>query len=511
MNKFLIVMAMLTFGLASCKKDHKDPSSEQSGTTYMAMSVNLGESLRASEDDKYNKLGEWEGNDEIKDVTVFLIQGGIVEHKDFTYAASGTAEGTFSVADAKVTTVPWKTTPGAKTIYVVVNGGATVETQAILTDLKNKTLKEEFEAAYKAAKVITAGESTSSPKKDLIMMTGVPVTQTIADGVSASAALVSATNKVLLSVRRTMSRVTVTRDKVLGTNGTEDIEIKNGTKTIARLKNVTWAVGQTSKLTNILWKDNVGGFKYTALDVKSEDAAYEFIPTNTTFKSQAANHYDYSKLNETNALVVFDRTTASVAEVIKGNMKFITETTHKTPTIITDGKTGGYRKGNTTYVQITATFEPESTEWATGQGTGYTAGTPVYLGVITGKWYTDLNKAKEANKVSDVDKAAGRDGVIEFKTGKMYYYAWLNPNETTSTKWTLSPVVRNNIYHVNVKNFARYGFSGNPYNPDPNNPDKPDPDDPTPDPEDPLEDKETYMTTEITVIKWGVHSYDVSF
>lgn len=514
MNKFLIGMAMLIFGLVSCKKDHKDPSGEQSGTTYMAMSVNLGESLRASEDDKYNKLGEWEGNDEIKDVTVFLIQGGTVEHKDFTYAASGTAEGTFSVADAKVTTVPWKTTPGAKIVYVVVNGKATTQTEAILANLKTKSTKEAFEAAYKEAKEITAQETTSGTggaKKDLIMMTGTPVAQTIADGVTAAAAPTSATNNVKISVRRTMARVTVTRDSGLGAQDAA-IEIKNNNKVIGTLKNITWSVGQTAKLTKILWQDVDGGFDFNALKVKSEDAAYAFVPSETvSFKNQAPTHYDYSKLKEKNALSVFTRAGATVQSVVSGTMKFITESTHATPTNIADGLTGGYRKGNTTYVQVIGTFEPAADLWAEGEQAGYHAGQPIYLGVITGKWYTDKTKAKEANKLSVADSE--KDGVIEFKTGTMYYYAWLNPNETTSTKWTLSPVVRNNIYHVNVKSFSKYGFSGNPYNPTPEDPDNPgpDPDDPTPDPKDPLEDKETYMTTEITVIKWGVRSYDVAF
>lgn len=512
LNK-LFLGGLVALGLlASCKgKEPNKQTRDLQGSTYMSINVNLGESLRAEEGDSYNKLGEWEGRDEIKDITVFLIQGGVVEYKEFTNGST-TGGNTFTESAGKLTTIPWKTTPGAKSVYVVVNGSATTETQAILADLKTKSTKSDFEAAYKAAKEITATETTvsGSTTKDLIMMTGVPVTQTIADGVSATDAPNSATNKVVLSVRRTMSRVTVTRDKALGTAGTEDIEIKNGNRTIGRLKNISWSVGQTSKLTNILWQDVDGGFDFAAtLKVKSADPAYSYVPSSGNFKTQAPTYYDYSKLSEQNTLTLFDRaTTPTVNEVVKGTMKFITETTHKAPTDLTKGMTGDYRKGNTTYVQIVATFVPESTEWADGESSGYVEGNPIYLGVITGKWYQNEAKAQEANKVSEKDKLAGKDGVIKFATGKMYYYAWLNPNEVLSTKWTLSPVVRNNIYHVNVKGFSKYGFSGNPFNPEGPGPD---PDDPTPDPEDPLEDKETYMTTEISVIKWGVHSYDVNF
>lgn len=89
----------------------------------------------------------------------------------------------------------------------------------------------------------------------------------------------------------------------------------------------------------------------------------------------------------------------------------------------------------------------------------------------------------------------------------MYYIAYVNPDTNKPTTWKNAPVVRNNVYNVNVKKFSKLGL----YH-DPNNPDEPDdPDQPDPDPDKPIKDTETYMAYEITVINWGVHSYDIEF
>ncbi len=96
---------------------------------------------------------------------------------------------------------------------------------------------------------------------------------------------------------------------------------------------------------------------------------------------------------------------------------------------------------------------------------------------------------------------------MPFKAGKMYYIAYVNPDTNKPTTWKNAPVVRNNVYNVNVTKFSKLGL----YH-DPNDPDDPDdPDQPDPDPNDPIKDPETYMAYEITVINWGVHSYDIDF
>ena len=126
------------------------------------------------------------------------------------------------------------------------------------------------------------------------------------------------------------------------------------------------------------------------------------------------------------------------------------------------------------------------------------------------------------------------------------YYAWLNPDEKPD--WYNSPVLRNNIYHIHITGFKNLGTNWNPLfpedptreledptkpydpvenpykpkenpdpkpTPDPNGPQDPtDPETPeepkTPiDPEDPLTTPITYMSVDVTVLQWLVHSYNV--
>ncbi|CQB90018.1 Uncharacterised protein [Chlamydia trachomatis] len=97
--------------------------------------------------------------------------------------------------------------------------------------------------------------------------------------------------------------------------------------------------------------------------------------------------------------------------------------------------------------------------------------------------------------------------MIKYAGGICYYVAWLNPNKAKEP--IVSPVLRNNIYHVNITGMKRLGYSGNPF--DPTNKTPKDPDDKTPDPKETLYPVETYMSVEINVVNWGVHSYDHEF
>lgn len=102
----------------------------------------------------------------------------------------------------------------------------------------------------------------------------------------------------------------------------------------------------------------------------------------------------------------------------------------------------------------------------------------------------------------------------------MLNYAWLNPDSLTEP--LNSPVVRNNIYHINITGYSRLGYNWNPLypgeDPDTDNPSNPDPKPGNPDepdipidPIDPLTPEETYMSVEVTVTDWWVHSYNIEF
>ena len=191
-------------------------------------------------------------------------------------------------------------------------------------------------------------------------------------------------------------------------------------------------------------------------------------------------------------------------------MKFITETTHqfggklKVDDPTNTGDETGYRKGNTTYVIIAAQITPQGKALAEGQT--YTAGNDLFYGVQDKKFYADEATAKTKNAPSTAF-TDGRDNVIKYAKGICYYVAWLNPDVITDP--VKSPVLRNNIYHVNIVKMGKIGYSGNPFNPNGDNPK--DPDDKTPDPKETLYPVETYMSVEINVVNWGVHSFDQGF
>lgn len=490
----LILGAIFVMGMFACKKESPKKDPIESGTTYMSVSITLPQELRAEkEDDKHNLVGEWEGRDEIKNVDIYLVANGKVEPKTLNATSQG---GTI------YETSPFSTTGGTKKIYVVVNNNGDVKAAldnaaTIGADAFDKAYREAYDVITKGDDGAVKGEYAKvEGGKDIIIMTGTPVEKMIQDGVTKEQA--AAMNKVSVAVRRLASRVLVTKDKDLESK--VEIIATSGAvkKVLGELQNLKWTVAQYDKKSYL----HSFGDKISAIDVKSP--AFDFIPSSRDdYESQARDKYDYSLLVDRSEIVV--KGPSLTEESMLSSMKYITETTHKYAKL---PEVSGYVRGNTTYVMVEGKFVPNKEVFAAGEfGKANVDGT-IYLGTKTGLFYRDKDVAIAANDGGA--QIGGKDGVIEFKEGKMFYFAWLNPDELTATTWNSSPVIRNNIYNVNVKSFSKYGFSGNPYNPGVDNED-PDPDDPTPDPKDPIYDKETYMTTEITVIKWGTHSYNINF
>jgi hypothetical protein len=92
----------------------------------------------------------------------------------------------------------------------------------------------------------------------------------------------------------------------------------------------------------------------------------------------------------------------------------------------------------------------------------------------------------------------------------MLYFVWLNPDNIE--KPLNSPTMRNNIYQINISAIHKLGVNWNPLNPDVSNPNpKPAGDEPASPivPTDPLSLDDTYMSVDIEVQNWEVHSYDV--
>lgn len=513
MKKILTIGAAiaLALGFASCNKNKSEEidTPTQEGTTYMSLTFRLpAEFGTRAEDPTNNGIGQWEGRDKFDNVDVYLVTAGAksVEKRSLTEVtkADPTRDGVYK-------TESWKTTPGEKTVYVVVNNGGDIKAALDAATVTN--FADEYKKAYEMlesgkvkadyASVITTKEGT----KDIIMMTGQPVKQKINDGVSQDDANKAANtaaasvdkNKVQVTVRRVVSRVSVSATSGLISDRVAQIKTTDD-KVIGQLKDLSWTPMQLEKTSYLLWQDAV---EYTATATKSPN--YSYVPANGDYTKEAPKFYSYDRKGEALPIrtdFVRKNNPENIAWITgKGNnMEFITENTH-----------GDYKRGNTTYVKVTGTFMPNDDTWASvEEKNSYVKGESIFWGATTGKFYSDIERAKAANPVSDAAKKEGKDGVIEFKAGKMYYFAWINPDKTNHLEWTTSPVVRNNIYHINISAFKNVGLYRNPY--DPKDPDPKDPDDPDPkDPEDPLNDKETYMVTEVTVINWGMHSYDVEF
>lgn len=497
LNKFLIAALALTLGLgmASCKQQDEPKTQQSEGTTYMSVALSMGQGLRAEGDD-FHKKGTWKGADEIKSVDIYMVSSNMeIERKTVDFKA-GENDGKDGVAVVSA----FKTTPGTKTVYVVLNNSGAIQQKL------NSATAAEFDAAYKAAYDLLATAEVAGGK-DIIMMTGEPKKVTIIDNVTEEAANEAANgeekNRFKMEVRRTVARVSATTPL----EG-PDYEIKgsikvNGTEkemVLGTLTNLKWAPRQYEKTSYLLYKDANDGHTY--IDAKlvfSPNYNYGKNGNVTDAESKAKYLYNGAdkEFGKSEATLTFDHVIAAQAEKTSA---FISETTHSYD--------GGnlYKKGNTAYILVSGTFAPADDLWADGEKAKEdTEDGTIYWGTTKGKFYKDLAKAQADNKPADTN--GGKDGVVPFKAGKMYYIAYVNPDTNKPTTWKNAPVVRNNVYNVNVTKFSKLGL----YH-DPNDPDDPDdPDQPDPDPNDPIKDPETYMAYEITVINWGVHSYDIDF
>lgn len=522
LTQALLALALVG-GMTACDKSMKgvdEGDTSATGDTYMSVTfttANPSSTRVAAEDKDFNSIGEYMGRDEIKNVNVYVINlpQENIDRKTFTTV---TLDPDKNADTNDFRTEAWKTTPGNKIVYVYVNiAGTEIETK-----LNEATSKAAIEAVNKKAFALTENGmvKTAYAKfdggKDIIAMNsteGVELTVTAGVKKTEAEAQTNPKNRAKVSVRRLVAQAAVTSSK-------ETFEIKSGTTTIATLGNLKWDVMQFEK-TTYLAPQPVDATANPAQDPMlakyCKSPSFDFVTDDATHLfSSAATHYEYRAFTG-EEVKTFTRNTdnkENVKAIVATPMKFITETTHQYGGKLDAGdpKTG-YRKGNTTYVIVSAKITPDDAAWAEGEKAAYAAiGTDgdLFLGVQDHKFYASLDKAKAANKSASIhesDAANAPDNVIEYTKGICYYIAWLNPD--TPTEPVKSPILRNNIYHVNVTAMKKLGYSGNPFNPNGDNPK--DPDDPTPNPTETLYPVDTYMAVEISVVNWGVHSYDHEF
>lgn len=524
-KKFFLAMLAPLFvgGLVACNKQASNdltPEGQSTGDTYISVTfstANPNSTARAAveEDKDFNSIGEFMGRDKIKNVNIYMINAldYSIEVKKFDNTDNFNTDPDGNPDTRDYRTEAWKTTPGDKIVYVYTNIAGT----AIETALDAATDKASFEAANKATYTLVKNGAVDEAyakfdgTDDIIAMNTVkPENLTVVAGVKENEAKTGAKNCATVTVRRLVGQAAVT-----STATTYEIKetFKGAETTLATLGNFKWDVmqfEQKSYLTPMPTADGKDALKVAFCKTPS----FEFITTDanyTTGTDNAADKYAYRKFNgaEVKQFTRSGDDKANVTAIVATPMKFITETTHQLGKKIEDTTAAlktGYRKGNTAYVIVSAEITPKN--WAVGEEAK--DGADLYFGVKDHKFYKDLDAAKLANKVEAVpesDQLNAPDNVIKYTGGICYYVAWLNPDVITEP--VNSPVLRNNIYHVNINAIKKLGYSGNPFNP--NGDDPKDPDDPTPDPKETLYPVDTYMAVQINVVNWGVHSYDQGF
>lgn len=527
------VLAM-GLGLTSCSSDDPLSSSTaaEKGNTYVAVSLSMpaNGSTRALPND-YNYIGEWAGKDDIKTVDIYLVDAikATVAHSSFSvgekgdYTVSQSTDGSNTVVLTPTKAI--QTTVGAKEVYVVVNTTPDITNALVSTDASafdqayhTAALKlansETSPVATSASKIAEVESGTDSNSQDAIAMTNTSdVTIDVKPNVTSDDALTAKNpqNRASVQVQRAVARVMVT-------TASDSYQVKSSTGTVlGTVSDIKWALAQGEN--SLFVQQNSG---YTT-------PSSAWVPASTggdaDYINNAGGKYDYSGLFENPAsapetvsgttVPTLDKykepTAAGIGDSSILNGKFILPTTHAYGA---DGSSTGYRKGNTAYVLVRAKFTPAA--YADG-GTANTDGT-FFLGA-NGKYYTTADNAVDPAKGG----VAGQT-VAKYVGGKVLYYAWLNP-DNVATPYN-SPVLRNNIYHIHITGFKTIGTNWNPLYPeDPNatNPTNPDPKpqanpndpnypkEPTNpiDPNDPLTTPETWMSVDVTVLPWQVHSYGV--
>ncbi|EGK02543.1 Mfa1 family fimbria major subunit [Dysgonomonas gadei] len=544
---FLAAALALGLGVTACSNDddNSSPGGEEKGNTNVSVTLKMSQNssgLRATKSlpEDYNNIGEWAGKDDIKTVAVYLIDGSSVTSKSLEVGASGSGKDYEKIINGNdITLVPKtqnaaiKTTAGTKKVYVLVNG-----TTEVVNTLA-KTPVAEFEDAYTQAALYLANSgagtftNTSADKlavkngttDETIVMTNVePKTIDVEANVTDTETLATTSpkNRVSLEVERAVARVMVSTQALTYTVPSA------GGSPLGVISDINWVLAQGESSLYIQRKADWATPYYSW--VPASDAA--FWGTDVTGSS---SKYDYSGLfenydsaNQFGGTAVktmtdyatdpYGQVTAELNSELSG--KFILPNTHA----YAAGATSSYKKGNTAYVLIRAKFTPAAAAFADGET--YTPNADFFVGE-NGKFYTTAENAQDPAKGGSVNQKVAR-----YVKGKVLYYAWVNPDEVPA--WYNSPVIRNNVYHIHITGFRNLGTNWNPLFPeDPNNPKgSEDPSNPgtnlplNPDPKpsvpgyeepenpikptDPLTTPETWMSVDVKVLPWTLHSYSVS-
>lgn len=486
----LFLISIIGVGLMACNADEQTVVTQHETDSYASITVKFpGKATTRALPGDYNQNGSWTGRDTLETVSVFLVNvpKGVVDYNSFTKSA-------FQEIDVNGILHPnlaLKATAGENVrAYVVING----ET-SILNTLK-ATSAANFATTFAAAaqKVASQVAWLNDNGKETIMMTNDADSYVInvAAGVTEEEAMAGTGNHVQVQVERVVSRAFMTMIPETTTGAGWPVNaIVGGSETqIATVKSVTYAVGQSNREFYIMKKANyeVPGNVYT------------FLPTSYTYWTTYNAMFDYTGLNSFTPITSWTYDIANLATPLAAETtsKFVLPVNHVVGETDLNVARDFYKKGNTTYFEIRATFMPVQVDNAAPT---FTTPTTVFWGENDKKFYSTRALAE----------AQGQKAT-EFTNGVMKYVLWLNPNSMVSTGTDpnpkISPTVRNQVYHAHIDAFLRMGLPNNPLNPaDPDN--ALNPDNPI-NVEDPLKTDFTYLSVSVKVLPWTIHSYKYS-
>lgn len=561
-------------------KEQKEVKSGKETMTYMTYTFSIPASgTRAATDTDeqggttpgFNRVAEYQGNDAIKKVAVYVFAGDNGAAKlEATQSLGATAFEYKNDENGKTVIKPKKgiqVTVGVKKVFLVVNPSD--DAVNMLKDLK--TLAE-FEAAYnsdglaftgrtgtKANPSTDAAELQARPlamdlaagttvktaadviatvgtgnEKSYIMMTGAPVTHNVSASIDEDATIAdnaAAPNRFHFEVKRAVATVMIST-KAASYNITGDDPSKDGLQnvTVATISNLTFSEAQGEQ--KLYFSQQAAPTADVAAGTAYQTPAYSFVPTTDAEYDNATTgakgKYEYNGLwrtnttytNNTKGFVVPVRdkgilTSTDAQDYVAKNVHVpFLPATHK---YVKAG--GNYKKGNTAYVlvrgYITPTYvyklkaDKSGVELATGWN-----GTDVFYGE-DGKFYDSNEAAQKAIAVKKGDANATQ--TVKFYKGRICLYTvWINP-DTSDKAWKNAPTTRNNIYHVSINSITTLGESYNPLvpgdfpNPDPKPLPKESPNE-GPNAHKPGENispEQTWMSVDTEVVRWSIHSYGV--
>lgn len=503
---FLFLLAAISEVFVACTREGKNadsyPPADQT-TTYMGVSVRFPVMFpdRAVKT-RNNEVATYFGSDSLRTLDLYLLSadGNTIVYsqrydgttdEQLVYSNNENGYGMVSLYS------PIKMTPGDIQIFAVLNSPTPLFTSipgpnfayTLNNSLNLSDLAMTDMTNFRTGEV--SGE-TVTIYRDLVTFSGrYTGTFTVVDGVSRQEAAAGEGNNAAFDLVRIPARAIVTSTATLPA----EIKGSNGITTIGTVDNLTWSVAQGGNAA-FLFEQTVPGMTWI------NTPSYAYVPS-TNYPVEAGNYFDYSDLNNI-ADPVPAKPEGLVATIVLPG-KFLLPNTHATGA---DIESSGYRKGNTAYALVRAKFTPAAyPDGFTDNGVPPTDGT-FYIGGNNGRIYTSIAAATDQSNGGMTGQS-----VMTYVRGKVLYYIWLNPDDISNP--VNSPVVRNNIYHINIASINSIGYNWNPLNPSTGNPDpKPggnaEPDSPV-NPIDPLTSTDTFMDVTIGTVPWTFYSYDIEF